>query len=208
MQGPMRSLLPYVASLLLIGSVGCSDDPRDRRGVDSGVSRIDSGRPSQDGGSISFDTGPRTDSGVTSDAGTADGGGPACDEPITSLVTFNMSDPELAGMVLPRCGAGAIPCVQACPAMDNDCVQRCLDADPTPALTGTEIDCAFCIDTQIAHCVDRNCPTEYAALRCCRETNGCMGTAPCPACETQSTALNTCAERDFSCADDTTPCFP
>lgn len=186
--GLMKKLVLLCATLAL---VGCGDD--DTRTV----MLMDSG-PGTDSGGGGVDTGPSgTDSGPM---GTDSGGGSRdCEMALESLPS----------VILPRCSADTATCINGC--ADIDCQNMCLDADTTPpeTMSGQMIDCNICFNYQVNVCIDMNCPTEFAAFRCCLEDNACTD-ASCPACSSQLSAVQSCAGGlpAGACTDQITACFP
>jgi hypothetical protein len=82
-------------------------------------------------------------------------------------------------------------CLANC--FDALCASDCLRRDPNPA-------CAMCDEQQFFSCLDRRCPTERTAERCCAMAN-CAGTADpaaCTAqrCRTEYDAVERCIQAD------------
>jgi len=157
---------------------GCGDDDRDG---DDTITLMDSG--------------PATDMGTGTDLGTGtDGGGTrSCEQPLPNLVDLNM-DPMAMGMLLPRCEAATVDCVNACE--DLDCQTACLQADTTPSVdigAAQPLDCELCFNVQFNSCLFDACPTQGADFLCCTEDQGCSDINNCPACGTESDAFSACA---------------
>lgn len=184
--------------ILSVLAIGCGDDDGGRPGTDSGLMLMDSGMI------------------VLPDTGTmpmTDAGGPTgeCAEPPPDLRELNM-DPEVMGMLLPRCSGETLTCLMGC--SDDACADACIAADATPGLDvggGTTLDCDLCLNAQSNGCIgNEGCEAEWGALFCCVEANSCASPTSCPACSAQLSALQTCASAvpQATCQPYLLGCFP
>jgi len=126
--------------------------------------------------------------------GTDSGSGPRmCEEGLPNLVELNM-DPMAMGMLLPRCEAGTVDCINDC--TDTACQTACLEADTTPGVDiggGQVLNCETCFNVQFNACLFDACPSEGTALLCCAEDNGCGNDLGCAACSAENSTFGDCA---------------
>jgi len=94
--------------------------------------------------------------------------------------------------LLPRCATETLTCATACGEDDLECIDQCLQDDPTHPDAFSGIDCETCSIVQLLACSDPACHDENAAFVCCTdvcERKGC----PENACEAELTAAFECA---------------
>ncbi|MAR57153.1 MAG: hypothetical protein CMM93_09015 [Rickettsiales bacterium] len=184
-------------SMVLMGlmAFGCGDD--DRATDDDGITIPDSGVADMNTTTPDMNT-------TTPDMGEMR----ECAQELPNLVEINAS-PEGMGMILPRCEAATLECLQGCE--DAACEEACFTADGTPDLDlggGNTIDCNLCYNVQFNYCIYDGCPDEFSAFLCCAEDNGCSDINNCPACSAEQDTLLTCAQPVLNgCGEFVVPCF-